>query len=97
MRDITGATMGTPGNDLNREQRKRLTVGVELASKPELRMFPEEHTSGLDSGAAFNIVGFLRKLSEAGQAILCTIHQSSSVLFEHFNELILLKSGGRVV
>lgn len=40
---------------------------------------------------------FLRKLADAGQAILCTIHQPSSVLFEHFDELLLLKSGGRVV
>ncbi|OQV01877.1 hypothetical protein CLAIMM_07167 [Cladophialophora immunda] len=97
MRDIAGATIGTIGEGLNQEQRKRLTIGVELASKPELLMFLDEPTSGLDSGAAFNIVRFLRKLADAGQAILCTIHQPSAVLFEHFDELILLKSGGRVV
>ena len=74
-----------------------MTIGVELASKPELLMFLDEPTSGLDSGAAFNIVRFLRKLADAGQAILCTIHQPSSVLFEHFDELLLLKAGGRVV
>lgn len=60
-------------------------------------MFLDEPTSGLDSGAAFNIVRFLRKLADAGQAVLCTIHQPSSVLFEHFDELLLLKTGGRVV
>lgn len=60
-------------------------------------MFLDEPTSGLDSGAAFNIVRFLRKLADAGQAILCTIHQPSSVLFEHFDQLLLLKSGGRTV
>jgi ATP-binding cassette, subfamily G (WHITE), member 2, SNQ2 len=97
MRDIAGATIGKIGLGLNQEQRKRLTIGVELASKPELLMFLDEPTSGLDSGAAFNIVRFLRKLADAGQAILCTIHQPSSVLFEHFDELLLLKSGGRVV
>ncbi|OAL35003.1 hypothetical protein AYO20_05718 [Fonsecaea nubica] len=97
MRDIAGATIGTVGEGLNQEQRKRLTIGVELASKPELLMFLDEPTSGLDSGAAFNIVRFLRKLADAGQAILCTIHQPSAVLFEHFDELLLLKSGGRVV
>ena len=97
MRAIAGAAIGTTGNGLNQEQRKRLTIGVELASKPELLMFLDEPTSGLDSSAAFNIVRFLRKLADAGQAILCTIHQPSSVLFEHFDELILLKSGGRVV
>ncbi|MCJ1400134.1 hypothetical protein MMC11_003338 [Xylographa trunciseda] len=97
MRPIAGATIGMIGEGLNQEQRKRLTIGVELASKPELLLFLDEPTSGLDSGAAFNIVRFLRKLADAGQAILCTIHQPSSVLFEYFDELILLKSGGRVV
>ncbi|KAI0132440.1 ABC drug exporter AtrF [Xylariales sp. AK1849] len=97
MQDIAGATIGKVGEGLNQEQRKRLTIGVELASKPELLMFLDEPTSGLDSGAAFNIVRFLRKLADAGQAILCTIHQPSAVLFENFDELILLKSGGRVV
>ncbi|KAL7794314.1 ABC-2 type transporter domain-containing protein [Trichoderma ceciliae] len=97
MKDIAGATIGKIGQGLNQEQRKRLTIGVELASKPELLMFLDEPTSGLDSGAAFNIVRFLRKLADAGQAVLCTIHQPSAVLFEHFDELLLLKSGGRVV
>ncbi|KAF6844228.1 ABC transporter [Colletotrichum musicola] len=96
MRDIAGAMIGKVGEGLNAEQRKRLTIGVELASKPELLMFLDEPTSGLDSGAAFNIVRFLRKLADAGQAVLCTIHQPSAVLFEHFDELLLLKSGGRV-
>ena len=31
------------------EQRKRLTIGVELAAKPELLLFLDEPTSGLDS------------------------------------------------
>ncbi|RYO75617.1 hypothetical protein DL762_009937 [Monosporascus cannonballus] len=97
MQDIAGATIGKVGEGLNSEQRKRLTIGVKLASKPELLMFLDEPTSGLDSGAAFNIVRFLRKLADAGQAILCTIHQPSAVLFENFDELILLESGGRVV
>ncbi|KAF2804614.1 ABC multidrug transporter-like protein [Mytilinidion resinicola] len=94
MREIAGAAIGKPGSGLNQEQRKRVTIGVELASKPELLMFLDEPTSGLDSGAAFNIVRFLRKLADAGQAILCTIHQPSSVLFEHFDQLLLLKNGG---
>ena len=67
MRDIAGAAVGSPGSGLNQEQRKRVTIGVELASKPELLMFLDEPTSGLDSGAAFNIVRFLRKLADAGQ------------------------------
>ena len=97
MESIAGATIGTIGSGLNQEQRKRLTIAVELASKPELLMFLDEPTSGLDSQAAYNVVRFLRKLADAGQAILCTIHQPSAVLFEQFDELLLLRTGGRTV
>ncbi|KAJ9315157.1 hypothetical protein DTO271D3_4610 [Paecilomyces variotii] len=97
MRQLAGATVGAVGTGLNPEQRKRLTIAVELASKPELLLFLDEPTSGLDSLAAFNIVRFLRRLADAGQAVLCTIHQPSAVLFEEFDDLLLLQSGGRVV
>lgn len=97
MRDLAGAVIGVPGAGLDPESRKRLTIAVELASKPELLLFLDEPTSGLDSQAAFNITRLLKKLSASGQAILCTIHQPSAILFEHFDELILLESGGRTV
>jgi ABC-type multidrug transport system permease subunit len=51
----------------------------------------------LDSQSAFNIVRFLRKLAAAGQAILCTIHQPNSALFENFDRLLLLQRGGQCV
>ncbi|KAI0016576.1 ABC drug exporter AtrF [Xylariomycetidae sp. FL0641] len=96
MGPLAGAVVGRAGCGLNAEQRKRLTLGVELAARPALLLFLDEPTSGLDSGAAANIVRFLRKLADAGQAVLCTIHQPSAVLFAHFDELVLLKAGGRV-
>ncbi|EKM61431.1 uncharacterized protein PHACADRAFT_248034 [Phanerochaete carnosa HHB-10118-sp] len=79
------------------EARKRLTIGVELASKPELLLFLDEPTSGLDGQSAWNLVRFLKKLAASGQAILCTIHQPSSLLFESFDRLLLLESGGETV
>jgi len=82
---------------LNVEARKRLTIGVELASKPELLLFLDEPTSGLDGQSAWNIVRFLRKLADQGQAILCTIHQPSSLLFFSFDRLLLLERGGETV
>jgi ATP-binding cassette, subfamily G (WHITE), member 2, SNQ2 len=84
-------------SSLGPEARKRLTIGVELASKPELLLFLDEPTSGLDAQSAWNIVRFLRKLADRGQAILCTIHQPSALLFESFDRLLLLKSGGETV
>ncbi|KAJ7070657.1 ABC-2 type transporter-domain-containing protein [Mycena amicta] len=82
---------------LSVEARKRLTIGVELASKPELLLFLDEPTSGLDSQSAWNVVRLLRKLADGGQAILCTIHQPSSLLFESFDKLLLLERGGETV
>ncbi|RMZ69232.1 abc drug exporter [Pyrenophora seminiperda CCB06] len=97
MRDIAGAVIGSNGTSLNQEQRKRLTIAVELASRPQLLIFLDEPTSGLDSLAAANLVRLLRKLADAGQAILCTIHQPSAILFDYFDYLLLLKRGGRMV
>ncbi|KAF1969389.1 hypothetical protein BU23DRAFT_240612 [Bimuria novae-zelandiae CBS 107.79] len=97
MEDMADAIIGDPESGLAVEQRKRVTIGVELAAKPELLLFLDEPTSGLDSQSAFNIVRFLRKLAAAGQAILCTIHQPNSALFENFDQLLLLQRGGQCV
>lgn len=54
-------------------------------------------TEGLDSQGAFNIVRLLRKFCDSGHAILCTLHQPSVVLFEFFDDLLLLQSSGQTV
>lgn len=82
---------------LNVEQRKRLTIGVELAAKPELLLFLDEPTSGLDSQTAWSICGLMRKLANSGQAILCTIHQPSALLVQNFDRLLFLAKGGKTV
>lgn len=97
LENLADAIIGTPETGLSVEERKRVTIGVELAAKPELLLFLDEPTSGLDSQSAFNIVRFLRKLAAAGQAILCTIHQPNSALFENFDRLLLLQRGGETV
>lgn len=96
MSEFADAVVGVPGSGLSLEQRKRMTVGVELVAKPAL-LFLDEPTSGLDSQSSFAIVKCLRKLADSGQAILCTIHQPSSALFEQFDRLLLLQKGGRCV
>ncbi|KAK0537618.1 ATP-binding cassette transporter snq2 [Tilletia horrida] len=98
MQDIADAMVGTPeGLGLDVGDRKRLTIGVELAAKPDLLLFLDEPTSGLDGQTAYNVVRFLKKLAAAGQAILCTIHQPNSLLFENFDRLLLLQRGGSCV
>lgn len=49
MESYADAIIGMPGEGLNVEQRKRLTIGVEMAAKPALLLFLDEPTSGLDS------------------------------------------------
>ncbi|OUM52137.1 hypothetical protein BVG19_g1297 [[Candida] boidinii] len=97
MYDYRDAIVGTPGYGLNVEQRKKLSIAVELVSKPELLLFLDEPTSGLDSQSSWAIIQVLRQLAKAGQAILCTIHQPSATLFESFDSLLLLKVGGKTV
>ncbi|KAH8695262.1 putative ABC multidrug transporter [Talaromyces proteolyticus] len=97
MEDFAEAVVGTPGEGLNVEQRKLLTIGVELAAKPALLLFLDEPTSGLDSQSSWSICAFLRKLADNGQAVLSTIHQPSAILFQQFDRLLFLAKGGKTV
>ncbi|KAH7265415.1 ABC-2 type transporter-domain-containing protein [Fusarium redolens] len=97
MEEYADAVVGVPGEGLNVEQRKRLTIGVELAAKPPLLLFVDEPTSGLDSQTSWAILDLLEKLTNAGQAILCTIHQPSAMLFQRFDRLLFLAKGGKTV
>ncbi|CAI4057848.1 hypothetical protein SKDZ_04G2390 [Saccharomyces kudriavzevii ZP591] len=97
MEEYAEALVGEVGCGLNVEQRKKLSIGVELVAKPDLLLFLDEPTSGLDSQSSWAIIQLLRKLSKAGQSILCTIHQPSATLFEEFDRLLLLKKGGQTV
>ncbi|KAI9475344.1 putative ABC transporter G family member 11 [Coemansia mojavensis] len=98
MSDIADCLIGDPdsGEGISLEERKRLTIGVELVSRPKI-LFLDEPTSGLDAQASFKIVQFLRRLAAEGQTILCTIHQPSALLFEQFDRLLLLARGGHTV
>jgi ABC-type multidrug transport system ATPase subunit len=97
LRDMEHTLIGKVGAGLSVEQRKRVTIGVELVSKPSILIFLDEPTSGLDGQAAFSTVQFLRKLADIGQAVLVTIHQPSAQLFAQFDTLLLLAKGGKTV
>ncbi|KAF2963335.1 hypothetical protein GQX73_g10240 [Xylaria multiplex] len=97
MEEYADAVVGVLGEGLNVEQRKRLTIGVELAAKPPLLLFVDEPTSGLDSQTSWAILDLLEKLTKSGQAVLCTIHQPSAMLFQRFDRLLFLAKGGKTV
>lgn len=97
LNNLADTLIGTIDAGLTVEQRKRVTIGVELVAKPALLIFLDEPTTGLDGQSAFNTVRFLRKLADAGQAVLVTIHQPSAQLFAQFDTLLLLGWGGKTV
>jgi ABC-type multidrug transport system ATPase subunit len=78
------------------EQRKRLCIAIELAANPSI-LFLDEPTSGLDSRAAQVTIRCLRRAAQSDRAIVCTIHQPSTYIFNNFDSLLLLKRGGQTV
>ncbi|KAM5578905.1 pleiotropic drug resistance protein 1-like [Rosa sericea] len=91
------ALVGLPGiNGLSTEQRKRLTIAVELVANPSV-IFMDEPTSGLDARAAAIVMRTVRNTVDTGRTVVCTIHQPSIDIFEAFDELLLLKRGGQEI
>ncbi|XP_030464472.1 pleiotropic drug resistance protein 1-like [Syzygium oleosum] len=91
------ALVGLPGVDgLSTEQRKRLTIAVELVANPSI-IFMDEPTSGLDARAAAIVMRTVRNTVDTGRTVVCTIHQPSIDIFEAFDELFLMKRGGQEI
>ncbi|RID70355.1 hypothetical protein BRARA_C02383 [Brassica rapa] len=91
------ALVGLPGTTgLSTEQRKRLTIAVELVANPSI-IFMDEPTSGLDARAAAIVMRTVRNTVDTGRTVVCTIHQPSIDIFEAFDELLLMKRGGQVI
>ncbi|KAL2812989.1 pleiotropic drug resistance protein, ABC superfamily [Aspergillus granulosus] len=94
LRSVQDALIGDEGAGLGVEKLKRVTIGVELAARPQI-LFADEPTSGLDSQGAARIVHYLKLLARQGQAIVVTIHQPSALLFSQFDNLLALSSQGQ--
>ncbi|KAI3918978.1 hypothetical protein MKW98_017426 [Papaver atlanticum] len=94
---LQGALFGLPGvNGLSTEQRKRLTIAVELVANPSI-IFMDEPTSGLDARSAAIVMRAVRNTVDTGRTVVCTIHQPSIDIFEAFDELFLMKRGGEEI
>ncbi|CAN4105847.1 unnamed protein product [Withania somnifera] len=97
LKPLRYSLVGLPGVDgLSTEQRKRLTIAVELVSNPSI-IFMDEPTSGLDARAAAIVMRTVRNTVDTGRTVVCTIHQPSIDIFEAFDELLLMKTGGLVI
>ncbi|KAG6418325.1 hypothetical protein SASPL_120528 [Salvia splendens] len=97
LESLKDAIVGIPGiTGLSTEQRKRLTIAVELVANPSI-IFMDEPTSGLDARAAAIVMRTVRNTVDTGRTVVCTIHQPSIDIFESFDELLLMKRGGQVI
>ncbi|KAL5135189.1 Pleiotropic drug resistance protein 1 [Glycine soja] len=97
LKALRNALVGLPGiNGLSTEQRKRLTIAVELVANPSI-IFMDEPTSGLDARAAAIVMRTVRNTVDTGRTVVCTIHQPSIDIFESFDELLLMKQGGQEI
>ncbi|KAL7543144.1 hypothetical protein ACHAXR_013435 [Thalassiosira sp. AJA248-18] len=94
--NIANLLVGDDTGGLSFEQKKRLSIAVELASNPSC-IFCDEPTSGLGARAASIVMRSLRRIADSGVAVVATIHQPSVAIFNSFDSLLLLKRGGETV
>ncbi|EFJ43615.1 ATP-binding cassette transporter [Volvox carteri f. nagariensis] len=87
---------GGASGGLSTEARKRLTIAVELVANPSI-VFMDEPTTGLDARAAGLVMRAVRNTVATGRTVVCTIHQPNREIMDCFDELLLLKPGGRSI
>ena len=72
-------------------QRKRVSVALELLTKPAL-LFLDEPTSGLDPGLERNVMQLLRELADGGRIVVCVTHSVDSLFL--CDRVLCLAPGG---
>ncbi|XP_027197959.2 protein white-like [Dermatophagoides pteronyssinus] len=80
------------GSGISTGECRRLSFAAEMLTNPSL-LFCDEPTSGLDSYLAESVIKILKKMSQSGRTIICTIHQPSSEVFILFDKISLLTQG----
>ncbi|KAG2492020.1 hypothetical protein HYH03_009749 [Edaphochlamys debaryana] len=94
---LADRVVGAPGSGgLSTEARKRLTIAVELVANPSI-VFMDEPTTGLDGRAAGMVMRAVRNTVATGRTVVCTIHQPNREIMDAFDQLLLLKPGGRTI
>ena len=82
---------------LEKGERKRLVVAVEMVKQPSI-LFLDEPTTGLDSISAFALMEAVKRSTVRHELIaIATIHSPSAHLFSLFDDLLLLEKGGHLV
>jgi len=83
----------TPIRLLSGGEKKRVNIGTELLTDPQVILL-DEPTSGLDSTSAVALMNMLQDFAKQnGTTIITSIHQPSSAVFRSFDKLIMLAEG----
>ncbi|MFF8971746.1 FHA domain-containing protein [Streptomyces sp. NPDC014995] len=82
-----------PVHTLSGGQRKRVSVALELLTKPSL-LFLDEPTSGLDPGMDRSVMHMLRGLADDGRTVIVVTHSVLSL--DACDRLLVLAPGGKV-
>ncbi|MGW2426541.1 FHA domain-containing protein [Streptomyces sp. NPDC001709] len=82
-----------PIHSLSGGQRKRVSVALELLTKPSL-LFLDEPTSGLDPGMDRSVMRMLRGLADDGRTVIVVTHSVLSLKL--CDRLLVLAPGGEV-
>eukprot|EP00486_Rosalina_sp_Unknown_P002200 CAMPEP_0201575904 /NCGR_PEP_ID=MMETSP0190_2-20130828/21352_1 /ASSEMBLY_ACC=CAM_ASM_000263 /TAXON_ID=37353 /ORGANISM="Rosalina sp." /LENGTH=268 /DNA_ID=CAMNT_0048006097 /DNA_START=14 /DNA_END=816 /DNA_ORIENTATION=+ len=67
---------GAAVRGLSGGERKRVSIGIELVTDPNILML-DEPTSGLDSAIAYQTMLLLRRLANSGKMVIASLHQPS--------------------
>ncbi|MCJ7624093.1 MAG: FHA domain-containing protein, partial [Anaerolineaceae bacterium] len=82
-----------PIHKLSGGQLKRVSIGVELLTKPRL-FYLDEPTSGLDPGTEYEMMKLLRRLADQGRTITLVTHATKNVML--CDKVIFLARGGHL-
>ncbi|WP_433917876.1 FHA domain-containing protein [Streptomyces canus] len=82
-----------PVHSLSGGQRKRVSVALELLTKPSL-LFLDEPTSGLDPGMDRSVMHMLRGLADDGRTVIVVTHSVLSL--DVCDRLLVLAPGGKI-
>jgi ABC-type multidrug transport system, ATPase component len=90
--DVTGLTerRNVPINQLSGGQRKRVSIAVELITKPSV-IFLDEPTSGLDPSTEERIMKLFRQIAESGRTVIMTTHAMENVKL--FDKIVVMMRG----
>ena len=93
VRDSLVGSVGKPV--ISGGQRKRVSIGMELAAAP-MAIFLDEPTSGLDATSASSIMSTLKALGRLGITVIVIIHQPRVEIFDMLDDMILLGNGQHI-